>query len=171
VLRSRPSRWRVAVRAADPPASPSIVKPSRRSSQKWRFGDSKRARTAFVPIRTVRGVLRRSWQLLPPCRRPRARLAQGTVRGEDDLLLLRGIRSVDSDGDRRSQALLGRRAGAGAHIDADRCACDVRNPRGTCCISDLIAAVKRVEAARQLASSLEPLSEQPNVARTHVHDR
>jgi hypothetical protein len=32
-----------------------------------------------------------------------------------------------------------------AHIAADRCACDVRNPRGACCLGDLIAAVQRVE--------------------------
>jgi hypothetical protein len=58
-----------------------------------------------------------------------------------------------------------------AHIDAGRCACEVRNPRGACCLGDLIAAVKRVEAAWQPASSVEPNPEQPNVARTHVHDR
>jgi hypothetical protein len=33
------------------------------------------------------------------------------------------------------------------HITAERCACGVRNPRGACCLGDLIAAVKRVEAA------------------------
>jgi hypothetical protein len=33
------------------------------------------------------------------------------------------------------------------HITAQRCACDVRNPRGTCCLGDVIAAVKRMEAA------------------------
>jgi len=33
------------------------------------------------------------------------------------------------------------------HIGADRCACEVRNPRGTCCLGDLISAVKRVEAS------------------------
>lgn len=33
------------------------------------------------------------------------------------------------------------------HINAGRCACEVRNPRGACCLGDLIAAVKRVEAA------------------------
>lgn len=58
-----------------------------------------------------------------------------------------------------------------AHIDADRCACDVRNPRGACCLGDLIAAVTRVEAARQPASSPEPFPEHPNVASTNVHDR
>ena len=33
------------------------------------------------------------------------------------------------------------------HIEAGRCACEVRNPRGACCLGDLTAAVKRVEAA------------------------
>ena len=32
------------------------------------------------------------------------------------------------------------------HIAADRCACDVRNPRGTCCLGDLMKAVARLEA-------------------------
>jgi hypothetical protein len=32
------------------------------------------------------------------------------------------------------------------HIAAGRCACDVRNPRGSCCLGDLIAAAKQVEA-------------------------
>lgn len=30
------------------------------------------------------------------------------------------------------------------HIDAGRCACEVRNPRGVCCLGDVAAAVKRV---------------------------
>lgn len=34
-----------------------------------------------------------------------------------------------------------------AHVGADRCACAVRNPRGACCLGDLIAAVKRVSAS------------------------
>ena len=33
------------------------------------------------------------------------------------------------------------------HINAGRCACEVRNPRGACCLGDLIAAVKRVAAS------------------------
>ena len=33
------------------------------------------------------------------------------------------------------------------HIAGGRCACEVRNPRGACCLGDLTAAVKRVEAA------------------------
>jgi hypothetical protein len=32
------------------------------------------------------------------------------------------------------------------HIAADRCACEVRNPRGTCCLGDLMKAVARLEA-------------------------
>ena len=30
-----------------------------------------------------------------------------------------------------------------AHIAAGRCACEVRNPRGACCLGDVAAAVKR----------------------------
>jgi hypothetical protein len=30
-------------------------------------------------------------------------------------------------------------------IAAERCACDIRNPRGVCCLGDVIAAVKRIE--------------------------
>jgi hypothetical protein len=41
-----------------------------------------------------------------------------------------------------------------AHIAAGRCACDLRNPRGACCLGDVIAAIARVEAA--LASETEP---------------
>jgi hypothetical protein len=33
------------------------------------------------------------------------------------------------------------------HIAAQRCACDIRNPRGACCLGDVIAAVKRIEGA------------------------
>ena len=31
------------------------------------------------------------------------------------------------------------------HIAAQRCACELRNPRGACCLGDVIAAVKRIE--------------------------
>lgn len=33
-----------------------------------------------------------------------------------------------------------------AHIAAGRCACEVRNPRGVCCLGDVTQAVKRVMA-------------------------
>jgi hypothetical protein len=32
------------------------------------------------------------------------------------------------------------------HIAAQRCACDIRNPRGACCLGDVIAALRRIEA-------------------------
>ena len=32
------------------------------------------------------------------------------------------------------------------HIAADRCACEVRNPRGTCCLGDLMKVVARIQA-------------------------
>lgn len=32
------------------------------------------------------------------------------------------------------------------HIQAGRCACEVRNPRGACCLGDVMAAVKRLTA-------------------------
>lgn len=35
-----------------------------------------------------------------------------------------------------------------AHIKARRCACEVRNPRGVCCLGDVTEAVTRVAAAR-----------------------
>lgn len=35
-----------------------------------------------------------------------------------------------------------------AHIAAGRCACELRNPRGTCCLGDIAAAVKRIESCR-----------------------
>ena len=31
-----------------------------------------------------------------------------------------------------------------AHIEAGRCACEVRNPRGVCCLGDIAATVKRL---------------------------
>ena len=31
------------------------------------------------------------------------------------------------------------------HIAAQRCACELRNPRGACCLGDVIAAVTRIE--------------------------
>jgi hypothetical protein len=33
-----------------------------------------------------------------------------------------------------------------AHIAARRCACEVRNPRGACCLGDVVAAVERVRS-------------------------
>jgi hypothetical protein len=33
------------------------------------------------------------------------------------------------------------------HVGAGRCACDVRNPRGVCCLADLKAAIARLRGA------------------------
>lgn len=33
------------------------------------------------------------------------------------------------------------------HVRSGRCACDVRNPRGSCCLVDLKAAIARLRAA------------------------
>jgi len=48
-----------------------------------------------------------------------------------------------------------------AHIKASRCACEVRNPRGTCCLGDVAAAVKRVGESLTKAT----------VASGHAHGR
>ena len=32
------------------------------------------------------------------------------------------------------------------HISAERCACDIRNPRGACCLGDILAALKQIES-------------------------
>ena len=34
-----------------------------------------------------------------------------------------------------------------AHIAAGRCACEVRNPRGSCCLGDVLAATARINEA------------------------
>jgi hypothetical protein len=39
-----------------------------------------------------------------------------------------------------------------SHIAAKRCACEVRNPRGACCLSDLQAAVERLRRERAVPS-------------------
>jgi hypothetical protein len=44
------------------------------------------------------------------------------------------------------------------HIAAGRCACEVRNPRGACCLGDVIAAVKRVERAVAAPSQAEQVA-------------
>ena len=44
------------------------------------------------------------------------------------------------------------------HIAAGRCACEVRNPRGACCLGDVIAAIQRVQASIAIASGPEAAS-------------
>jgi hypothetical protein len=43
-----------------------------------------------------------------------------------------------------------------AHIAAGRCACELRNPRGACCLGDVIAAVARAEASHVDPDQCEP---------------
>lgn len=54
----------------------------------------------------------------------------------------------ENEADMRAEIALNGKSGAvervKAHIKASRCACEVRNPRGTCCLGDVGAAVKRV---------------------------
>lgn len=42
-----------------------------------------------------------------------------------------------------------------AHIAVGRCACEVRNPRGACCLGDVIAAIKRVASTVATTPSTE----------------
>ena len=48
-----------------------------------------------------------------------------------------------------------------AHITAGRCACELRNPRGACCLGDIIAAVKRIAAAVETGIRTEPYGQLP----------
>ena len=41
------------------------------------------------------------------------------------------------------------------HIEAGRCACDVRNPRGVCCLGDLAAIMKRLKTQRVTSEARE----------------
>ena len=52
-----------------------------------------------------------------------------------------------------------------AHIAAGRCACDIRNPRGACCLGDVIAAINRVASTMPTSSTTEerPLAGQADV--------
>jgi hypothetical protein len=36
-----------------------------------------------------------------------------------------------------------------AGVQADQCACDIRNPQGSCCLGNVRAVVQRVEAKLQ----------------------
>lgn len=56
--------------------------------------------------------------------------------GETEREMAREIRSLG-----RTDALVRVRA----HISEGRCACELRNPRGSCCLGDLTAAAARLE--------------------------
>jgi Zinc binding domain len=49
------------------------------------------------------------------------------------------------------------------HIAAGRCACEIRNPRGACCLGDVISAVKRVKGALVMASGDIDIESQADV--------
>jgi hypothetical protein len=57
------------------------------------------------------------------------------------------------------------------HIAAGRCACEVRNPRGNCCLGDVIAAVIRVESAIGVRLDAEERSGIGNGTRTTADHR
>lgn len=50
------------------------------------------------------------------------------------------------------------------HIAAGRCACEVRNPRGRCCLGDVIAAVKRAESTVTSHASVGVITEAADVS-------
>jgi hypothetical protein len=41
------------------------------------------------------------------------------------------------------------------HIAAGRCACDIRNPRGACCLGDVVATIKRVASTIPTSSNTD----------------
>jgi hypothetical protein len=51
-----------------------------------------------------------------------------------------------------------------AHITAGRCACEIRNPRGACCLGDVIAAVKRVKPSLQAPALSDTVTEGSDVS-------
>ena len=59
------------------------------------------------------------------------------------------------------------------HIAAQRCACDIRNPRGACCLGDVIAAVKRIERSMLSVRDdvMEPSAQLPHRGDCRTHGR
>jgi hypothetical protein len=60
--------------------------------------------------------------------------------------------ALRADVDQNTQSVIDR---VRAHIDAGRCACDVRNPRGVCCLGDLAAIMKRLKGQRMASGARE----------------
>ena len=77
-------------------------------------------------------VRARVWQKEPACDRPKCYCF-----GETEATIRQEVLSAG-----RSDAV----ERVKAHIEGNRCACDVRNPRGVCCLGDLTLAVERVKA-------------------------
>jgi hypothetical protein len=51
-----------------------------------------------------------------------------------------------------------------AHITAGRCACEIRNPRGACCLGDVMAAVNRVKSSLQAPALSDTVTEGSDVS-------
>lgn len=66
----------------------------------------------------------------------------------------------DSEGSIRAEIeACGHSSAAGRireHITAGRCACDIRNPRGSCCLGDVIAAIERVASDQSIGAIVSP---------------
>jgi len=85
-------------------------------------------------IFTVSDVSERIWQKEPPGRRTVCYCF-----GENEA-------DIAAEIERRGQSDAVQRVRA--HIAAGRCACEVRNPRGACCLGDVVAAVERLSPAK-----------------------
>src|SRR5262249_22748965 len=83
---------------------------------------------------TTSDVRERIWQKEPPGRRTVCYCF-----GENEADIAAEIeRRGESDAVQRVRA----------HIAAGRCVCEIRNPRGGCCLGDLIAAVERLSPTK-----------------------
>lgn len=83
---------------------------------------------------TTSDVRERVWQKEPPGRRTICYCFGET---EQDIAV-EIERTGRSDADQRVRM----------HIAAGRCACDIRNPRGACCLGDVMATVERLISAK-----------------------
>jgi hypothetical protein len=70
-----------------------------------------------------------------------------------------------SEDDVRSEIVASGRSMAAERIaglvSADRCACEVRNPQGSCCLGNVAAAIKAAQEAVQSESERLTLSQEP----------
>jgi hypothetical protein len=76
------------------------------------------------------------WQKLPPGHRT---VCYCFGENEGDMQ-----REIDAHGRTRAVERVRR------YIAARRCACEVRNPRGACCLGDVMAAIKRLQARQEV---------------------
>jgi hypothetical protein len=84
-------------------------------------------------------------------------LAQGCVGQSSSVLLLRRSEAtISTELERTGRSFAIERIRT--HITAGRCACEVRNPRGTCCLRDIMAAVKRLESTLARRASADAVT-------------